>query len=392
MPREIEEHIEGAIMLAMVTGRLGGMVDDLASAGRDYPDDSRGAHYGALAAFFEDGKELDARRELMRALSLRPRATSGILWRTVYLLRSTGFDVAAAGLFARAEAQKDQVSPILADVSSVLFLTIEPPYRDPERAEPLCVAAQEGGAPNPLLPLIRAHAVFGRGKTAEAAEKFDGLAMAAAELGDEAMTELVRDRARRCREGTARPDCMARFPVWGVVISEFFRRLNREEVDWRASWDPRAAEQPASVLDQIADDEDSSVRPERAAVTFFHAARAWAAAGDGERRLASLRRGFQVAEHAGLDVRALLARTYARALVESDPTRAEEVAKGSIAPAAPGTTEYRTQDELADGYLIIAEAQLKLGKKKEAAASLKKGLDLAPYDRRPFEALKARLE
>jgi serine/threonine protein kinase len=393
MPVDREQLVESAIQEAMLTGQLDEeLMDTMKSAGVEYPDDSRGAHYGALAALFEEGREVDAHRELVRALTLRPAPSKGIIWRTVFLFRAMGFDLAAAGTFARAEAEKEEVSPTLAHFASFAFLTVEPPYTDPVRAEALCtIAAQARGPQAMMVPLIRAHAVFGKGDVEEAGRVFDGLAEGSRQFAQGDMADVLAERARLCRSGSTRPEWMGRLMVIGIPMG-FFRSLDKAEVAWRAVWERPAAEDAASYLDGTGDAEERADRPERAALARLQAARAWNAAENQDRRMVSLRQGFAVAKRGGIDIRALLARAYARALLETDTASAEVVARDAIAPVAQGEIDYRTPDEAADGFLIISEAQFRLGKKKEAAANLKKGLDLAPYDKRPFEALKARLD
>jgi hypothetical protein len=281
------------------------------------------------------------------------------------------------------------VSPTLANFAALSFLTVEPPYTDPARAEALCAIAERGGPMAMLVPLVRAQAVFGKGDMEEAANEFEGIARAAGQY-DPRFAEVMEERVRLCKEGTARREWMGRLMVMGIPMG-FFKRLGEAETGWRAVWDRQPAEQAGSFLDGAGDAEERADHPERAAFARLQAARAWNAAENQDRRMVSLRQGFAVAKRGGIDVHSLLARAYARALLETDTPSAELVARDAIAPVSPGEIDYRTPDELADGFLIIAEAQFKLGKKKEAAANLKKGLDLAPFDKRPFEALRDRI-
>jgi len=121
-----------------------------------------------------DGRELDARRELVRALQLKPVADADELFSPLLVIRALGFDLATTAAAIRAIPPGEKPTGRLAKPIAFALLFVEPPYRDPKRALELF---QVGEGMDPFAMMGVLHARFGMGEDrAELARAFADIA------------------------------------------------------------------------------------------------------------------------------------------------------------------------------------------------------------------------
>lgn len=392
MPAALVDEMERRVDRAFRGGQIDAIRGELSQFGLDYPDDSRSVHFRAMGLYVEAGRELEARRELLRATTCRPTLGESAFFRTLLAMRSLGFDLAATALAMRATQGMTTVSPELVKAQGMGLLVVEPPYRDPARSKELLTRASESGL-DPMLPYYILHARFGMGERETLAPDFAQAAEDVKKYIDADSVERLRDRGRRCLTG-APADRMAHVYVIGLSGTHFLDAIEQAELSWRRSWAAEDAVAPARFLLRVAAEEARTRRDEHAAIAYFQAARAFEAAGDKREKLDALAKGFERAERARVDVRALLARAYARELLATgtDLEKAEKVARASVVDSPAGELEPRVAEEVADGWLVVAEILLARGKKADARAAIAKGLASGTFDKRPFEAVRAKTD
>ncbi len=366
---------------------LGSVSRELRRVAAEYPEDSRPAFLAGMVQVHEEGRELAGRRELLRALTLKPELAEDKAFTASIVIRACGFDVATTAIaFRSAPGTSALVGKVARDIGMQLIL-VEPPYRDPARARELLERSITAGF-DPWVTIFVLHARFGCGEREMLAPAFESVAEKARDWSPAFAEELVY-RAGRCRTGVP-SDRMAHVNLVSVGGSPFVKQLQAEEKAWRDTWRDDAGLEPAKRLTRLARDEASRDFHDNAAVAHLGAARALRAAGDVKGELSSLRDGFEAAARGQLDVRSLLARAYARALLAGttpDAERAEQVARAAVQSPAAREPEWRLTEEIADGWLVLGEALLARGKKTEARESVEKGLGFRPFDKRPFEAV-----
>jgi len=382
--------LEGSVR-ALFQGRGGGLRGAAAQAERlaaAFPDDRAAVAFAALLGLMRDrGDPFAARRRALGALAPRerppPDALLGLLARLCYEL---GFERAASDAI-RATAAGGRTP---ADWAGHTFVEVHvmtvAPVRDLGAALDVSrrVVARRGDGParpdafptTSQLLAYQAKVHAARGERERGAEVME---RAAAASRDPREADSFAREAPRIRSGAVRPEAAFDSILFAFGATDFLRALAAAEA-------PRAGRRQAAGRYEELARRVEAADPARAAVALVRAGRAHRRAG----RLAETRRVLERATGLRLggvdaDVRALVARRLARALLDSGgaPGRAADLARAAAEADAP-----LTRGERADAWLLVARARRDLGERTAAETAVAEAAALEP---RELEAVRAAL-
>jgi serine/threonine protein kinase len=392
-PQAILDELEGIVESPSIpTATLRRAQELTAELLREAPHDSRSLHYEALARFMIDGQELESRRGLLAAARASPPLDLRAVTRTVYFMRSLGFERAAAAVAEEACPGDRGVTPRLAGTLSYLYLTAQPPLADPARAEALATTAIESTTDRGERPTVflwfatRAQARISLGRLHEAAADFDESARASRGGPYAGAGPVMLDRANECAAGKVPPDFGPRAFYLNFATTEFEGDVEGLNQRWR-DWAPGGYEDAARGFLELADKEAARQRREHAAIAALRAGWVLERAHLDDRARDALERAQDLAQGTPLDTRALVARALANHLIERSLAleRAETLASDATFEVPPGEPDARTDEELAEAWVLVARARLLRKDRAGARRALEQATSLDPADRRGVE-------
>jgi hypothetical protein len=354
-----------------------------------FPGDPRARFLGLLASAFEKGRELEARRDMVKLLREGTLGPEELAWMSIYF-RTLGFDRAACCV-GEETFPADASRPAVLSFYEVHFhLLCEPPVNDADRAEALATrllaaktdANAMGMPPRWLLRVALSSARVSRGQFAEAEKALD---LALLEAPPEHARHLS-DERNAIRLRLVRPMASARHFGVSLVTTPFLHDACYQE-DRAIETEPRLHVESLVALGDRAEQEGM---PEHAALARLKAARFFRET----QRFPFAREALEKSVAARLpgDTGALVRRALARSLILDepiDPARAEALALEAAAEVEG--FDPRTRCERADAWALVARARLARRDEAGARAALASGRALAPRDARELDEVEALL-
>ncbi|MCO5168708.1 MAG: serine/threonine protein kinase [Planctomycetes bacterium] len=345
---------------------------------QELPGDPRAARLRAIARLLEGGDELEARAELARLASATPVAGELVQHWLGRLCFALGFERAAYDALVPAAEARDASAAVRLS-ALLLLLKAAPPVRDPALALTFADALLDPPSTHPprfLVHGLRGDVLLALERREEAATAYEEARRLVPRPDLAAHFEL---KARLARSGELpREEAGRRVPLV-LPIGRRTRLLARLDDD---GWPGGVAERAGRLAGEAAERGD----PDGAALLWLRAAAAERGPGEAERRREALERGLAAA--AAPDIRALLGRALARALLEPGAGRAEA---GRVEGLVSVDEALVTPGERAEALLLLARARASQGLLDEAQRLLERAGAVGARDGRELAAAQALL-
>jgi serine/threonine-protein kinase len=340
------------------------------------PDDSRPWLARACYRLMAKGDAVGARSDAAKALAREPKSPWDMVRLFAHLSWALGFERAAADwTLANHSRERHQI-----DVAGLLANT-EPPVQDLARARALLESAR-----------------FARGEPDEVA-RLRQLAFVLLLQGEREAARPLLERARPAL-GKAPDTVVAQLlsgeqvARLGPIAQQVAQHPSGPLPLLQGSYSPaRPPVELARGLGKIGSSQ-SNLSTSAYALLMVRAARLYQRAGmlrDAETSLTHAQGRLRDAAVAPHDVTTLVHRLLARALLEQGGLDRAGEAERMLQAALELDQDGSTAGELADLQLLLARAQLTLGRRADAQASLDRADAHNPFDRREIETLRPQL-
>jgi len=366
-----------------------------------YPDDARAIFMGAVnEVLSQTSRDLEVRRELLRATRAEPALPDGAMNVAVLTLWTLGFARASADL---CEQGMRRPRPDTSCALNLLHIGMKaaPPIRDLAGAIEISEAAirlreQEhpGIGDRFLVPTWDlycnvAELYLLQGDLEKAAARYES---GARSTGESRRARAFTERAAALRAGRVKPDEGTRNVNTKIPFTPYLKSLASLERIEASKSGPAAADAALAEAAEL----QRSGQLAKAALILVHGGRAFLRADHVVEAIRTLRRAAQLdLAPQDADVRALVCRTLAYVLLltpvgvsPSDENLAavQDLAQEALA-AAREKPEYFTRGEIADAWILLGRAEHSRGAAPAARAAYDAALALEPYDRRELDAL-----